>query len=79
MAQSTEERLARLEALFEMEETTARDLQKRLTKIETSLNELVMDFHSAKVAGRITIGAAAVIGSIVTAAVTWYIQIRGQN
>lgn len=79
MSSTPEERLARLEALFEMEETTAIDLKMRLTKIEDALQELIMDMHSAKVGGRIALGSAAVVGSIITVIITWVIQLKGST
>lgn len=72
MIPSNEQRLARLEALFEMDETTATRLEKRLDKIDEDVSgirdnvtEIASELKSAKLAGRILIGVAGAVGAVV--------------
>lgn len=75
MIPSNEQRLARLEALFEMDETTATRLERRLDKIDDdvegirkNVNEIASEMKSAKMAGRILLGVAGLLGAVVGAA-----------
>ena len=72
MTPSNEQRLARIEALFEMDATSSQRLEKRLDKIDDSIIEVraevaefASDMKSAKLVGRAAIGAALMIGGAI--------------
>ena len=61
-----EKRMARLEALFTVDQATSKRVEKRLDSMESILQDLVVSFKTAKASGRILIGAAVAVGSVVT-------------
>ena len=76
LSPTDERRLARLEALFTVDQATSKRVEKRLDNIEALVQGLVVSFNTAKASGRILIGAAAAVGSVVTVVVTWLVQAK---
>lgn len=70
-----EERIARIEALLEMDDQAAEKLDKRFTKMEERLTEVIMELHGAKVTGRAFMGAAMVAGGFLTVIGGWAIDL----
>jgi len=70
---STEERLARLEVHHRHGETDLSEVKDRLAKIEDAINELSVTMRSAKITGRIFLGIAAAVGSVIG----WFLSVKG--
>ena len=63
-------RVATLEAYSKTQEVTIRDLKYDLRKIREGVTEIRRDIHGARMAGKVGLGIAMILGS----AIAWIIQ-----
>ena len=73
MQPDTETKVARLEAFREADREDMVEVKERLGRIEDSLGELNVTMRSAKVTGRVFLGIAAAVGSVIG----WFVSLRG--
>ena len=58
-------RVASLEAYSKIQAVNSRDLRYEVSEIRTIVGEIRQDIHGAKIAGRVGIGIAMVLGGII--------------
>lgn len=76
MADTNEQRLASLEAQLAAEKEVSARVIDKLAEIERDLRKLVVYMETAKLSGRVAIGAAGVVGGVIVAVVGWILQFK---